>query len=415
MILRSRFKFLLLCAQVAVLAGLGQFTARPAQAQGLFETLITVNDSAITRYEIEQRARMLTMFRAPGDPNELAREQLIEDRLKLDAARANGLILEEEEITQGMEEFASRTNMTTAQFLNTLKEAGVAEGSFREFVRAGASWRDLTTARFASRISVSEEDIARALAAISDNSGVRVLVSEIIIPAAPEKMQEVQALAQRISQITSVAEFSAQARKYSASPSNVRGGRMPWTALSDLPPGLAPILLGLAPGKVSDPLPIEGAIALFQLRDIEELDAPAPQYSAIEYATYYIAGGRSEQALSRARQVTENIDTCDDLYGIAQGEPEENLVRSSKAPDEIPPGIALELSRLDPGEVSTTLTSADGQTLVLLMLCGRAPKLEGEGPSTDQLTNFISNQRLDSFAKGYLEQLRSEARIFEKK
>lgn len=415
MILRTTCKFLTLCAQVAVLAGVVQFSASPGQAQNLFETLITVNDSAITRYEIDQRARMLTMFRAPGDPNKLAREQLIEDRLKLDAARANGLILEEEEITQGMEEFAGRANMTTAQFIDTLKQAGVAEGSFREFVRAGASWRDLTTARFASRISVSEDDIARAQAALSDNSGVRVLVSEIIIPAPPEQLEEVQALAQRISQITSEAEFSAQARKYSASPSNQRGGRMPWTALSDLPPGLAPILLGLAPGKVSDPLPIEGAIALFQLRDIEELEAPAPQYSAIEYATYYIAGGRSEQALSRARQVAANIDTCDDLYGIAQGEPEENLVRSSKAPGEIPPGIALELARLDPGEVSTTLTSADGQTLMLLMLCGRAPKLEGEGPSTDQLTNLISNQRLDSFAKGYLEQLRSEARIFEKK
>ena len=414
MILRSTRQFLLLCTHMALLAGLGQFAARPAQAQGLFETLITVNDSAITRYEIEQRARMMTMFRAPGNPDKLARKQLIEDRLKLDAARANGLILEEEEVTQGMEEFASRANMTIAQFLSALNEAGVAEGSFREFVRAGASWRDLTRARFASRISVSEDDIARAQAAISDNSGVRVLVSEIIIPAPPEQLQEVQALAQRISQITSTAEFSAQARKYSASPSNQRGGRMPWTALSDLPPGLAPILLGLAPGKVSDPLPIEGAIALFQLRDIEELEAPAPQYSAIEYATYYIAGGRSEQALSRARQVAAIIDTCDDLYGIAKGEPEENLVRSSQAPDEIPPGIALELSRLDPGEVSTTLTTADGQTLMLLMLCGRAPKLEGEGPSTDQLTNFISNQRLDSFAKGYLEQLRSEARIFEK-
>ncbi|VAW01422.1 Periplasmic chaperone and peptidyl-prolyl cis-trans isomerase of outer membrane proteins SurA [hydrothermal vent metagenome] len=415
MILRTTRKFLSLCAHAALLAGVGQFAASPGQAQNLFETLITVNDSSITRYEIEQRALMLTMFRAPGDPRELARGQLIEDRLKLDAARANGIVLEEVDVTQAMEEFAGRANMTGEQFLRALNGVGVSESSYREFVRAGVSWRELTRARFASRVSVNEDDIERAQAAVSGNSGVRVLVSELIMPAPPNQLQAVQARAQRISQITSVAEFSAQARKYSATPSRGRGGRMPWTALSDLPPGLAPILLGLAPGEVSDPLPIEGAIALFQLRDIEELDAPAQEYSAIEYATYYIAGGRSEQALSRARKVTANIDICDDLYGIAQGEPEENLERTSKAPEEIPPGIALELARLDPGEVSTTLTSADGKFLKLLMLCGRAPKLEGEGPSSDQLAGFIRNQRLDSFSKGYLEQLRSEARIFEKK
>ncbi len=407
-------KYFTLIAQAVILAGLGQFAAVPVQAQNLFETLITVNDSSITRYEIEQRAKMMTMFRAPGDPTTLAREQLIEDRLKLDAAKANGLILEEDAVTTAMEEFAGRVNLTTEEFLKSLAEAGVSETSYREFVRAGVTWRELTRARFASRVSVSEGDIERAQAAISGSSGVRVLVSEIIMPAPPEELLEVQARAQRISQITSLSEFSAQARKYSASPSNVRGGQMPWTALSDLPPGLGPILIGLAPGEVSEPLPIEGAIALFQLRDIQELEAPAPEYSAIEYATYYIAGGHSEQALSRARQVAANVDTCDDLYGIAKGEPEQNLERSSKAPEEIPPGIAIELAKLDPGEISTTLTTADGQTLKLLMLCGRAPKLEGEGPSSDQLTGFIQNQRLDSFAKGYLEQLRSEARIFEK-
>ena len=55
----------------------------PALAQNLFAPVIFVNDQAITRYEIQQRARMLTLFRAPGDPQQLAREQLIEERIKL--------------------------------------------------------------------------------------------------------------------------------------------------------------------------------------------------------------------------------------------------------------------------------------------------------------------------------------------
>lgn len=408
--------FLTGIARTAVLAtSLVVAAALPAAAQSLFSPVVKVNDQAITGYEIQQRARMLTLFRAPGNPTELAREQLIEERLKVDAARAVGLVLEDADIQVGMEEFASRANMTAAEFVSALEGAGVSEQSFRDFVRAGVTWRELVRARFASRVSVSEADLERARAALTGDTGVRVLLSEIIMPVTPQDLEEVQERAARISELDSIPAFSAEAQRYSASGTASRGGRLDWMPITNLPPQLRPVILGLAPGDVSEPLPIEGALALFQLRDIEETDAPDPEYAAIEYAAYYIAGGRSDQALARAERVRADTDTCDDLYGIAKGEPAEVLERGSFAPEELPQDIALELAKLDPGEVSTALTRANGQTLVFLMLCGRTPALEGEGPSPEELTNVIRNRRIDSFAEGYLAQLRAEARIVELK
>ncbi|QGX98246.1 peptidylprolyl isomerase [Roseovarius faecimaris] len=384
----------------------------PLSAQNAFEAVIKVNDQAITRYEIEQRARMLQLFRSPGNLPELAREQLIEDRLKLSAARASGVVLSEEDVEAGVEEFAGRANMTGEQLIRALEGAGVGASTLRDFVRVGITWRELNRARFSSRVSVTEDDLDRAKAAISgSSSSVRVLLSEIIMPAPPSQAMAVQERASRISQVTTEAEFSAQARRYSASRTRARGGRMDWVPLTQLPPALRPIILGLAPGEVTDPLPLEGAVALFQLRDIEEVDAPEPEYAAIEYAAYYIPGGRSDAALATARQIEDNTDTCDDLYGTALGQPEEVLERTSLAPAEIPQDIAIELAKLDPGEVSATLTRNNGQTLMLLMLCGRSPLLEGEGPTDQDLTLFITNRRLDSFANGYLEELKAEARI----
>jgi len=52
-----------------------------AQAQGLFDPMVKVDGAAITRYELDQRAKLLKLLRAPADPARLAREQLIEDRL----------------------------------------------------------------------------------------------------------------------------------------------------------------------------------------------------------------------------------------------------------------------------------------------------------------------------------------------
>ncbi|WP_412562956.1 hypothetical protein [Thalassobius sp. MITS945101] len=73
----------------------------------------------------------------------------------------------------------------------------------------------------------------------------------------------------------------------------------------------------------------------------------------------------------------------------------------------------MELAKLDDNEVSYTLTTNEGQELLMLMLCGRSTAL-GEDTSREQVSLQLRNQQLESFAQGYLEELRSEARIYEK-
>ncbi len=406
--------FLLAALCLAVLVAVGLLPSGPARAQNLFAPVILVNDSAITRYELQQRARMLTLFRAPGDPAQLAREQLIEERIKLEVANGMGISLSEDALRTGIEEFAGRAGMNAEQLIAALAQSGVSEQSLTDFVRAGVTWREVTAARFAGRVSVSQEEIDRATRALSGGASVRVLLSEIVLPVTSvEDAEDKQRLAARIATANSEGAFARFARQHSAAPTAGRGGRLGWQAVSDLPQALRQVALGLAPGEVSEPLPVEGGLALIYMRDIREGSASKPEYSAIEYASYYIPGGRSEQALSHAAGVRARVDTCDDLYGVAQDQPPEVLDRVSKAPEEIPADIAAELALLDPGESSTRLTRSNGQTLMFLMLCGRTPKLDDEQPSIENLTNFIRNQRIQSLADGYLQQLLAEARIVE--
>lgn len=383
----------------------------PVAAQGLFSPAIKVDDQAITNYELNQRALFLQVLRAPGDPRETAREQLIDDRLKVSAARAAGFTPSESDISAGMEEFAQRANLSAEQFIAELGKAGIEAQTFRDFIISGVSWRQLVRARFAGSAQVSEDEIDRALSSTGGGSSVRVLLAEIIMPAPPPEAQTVLARAQRISQYTSEAEFAAAARQYSATRTRGSGGKLPWQKLEDLPPILRPLVLALGPGEVTDPIPIPNAVALFQLRAIEETDYSPPSYSAVEYAAYYMDGGRSEQTLAKAADLAARVDTCDDLYGVAKGQPEEVLDRSALPPDEVPADVAMELAKLDPGEVSTALTRAGGQTLVFLMLCGRSPAVEEEQPDREAVVNGLRNRRLSSLADSYLEQLRADARI----
>lgn len=208
----------------------------------------------------------------------------------------------------------------------------VAGETFRDFVRVNLSWRELIRARYGSRVQVSEAEIDRAMSASGGDSGIRVLISEIIIPAPPNEQANAMARAEQAAASTSEAEFSNYARQYSATPSRGNGGRLDWVDLNTLPPSLRGVLLGLTPGEVTDPLPIPNAVALFQLRDIQETGAPSPDYAAIEYAAYYMAGGRSPETLARAAKLQSQVDVCDDLYGVAKDQPPRHWSVAARPP-----------------------------------------------------------------------------------
>jgi len=378
-----------------------------AAAQGMFSPAITVNDSVITNYEIDQRARMLEVFNTPGDLGALAREQLIEDRLKLQELDRAGLRLTDETLRSEMESFADRANLEYDQFIIVLEQNGVAEQTLRDFVRVGVSWRDYVRTRFGPQAQITDTEVDRALGQRgSSGSTIEVLLSEIIIPAPPPEAARARATAERIAQTTSTATFSAEARRVSALPSRDNGGRLGWLPISNYPAQIRALILDLAPGEVTAPIPIPNGVALFQLRDIREV----PQPAAIEYAALYLPGGQSEAGLRSAARVDASVDTCDDLYGVAQGMDPAQLQRDALPPAEIPQDVALELAKLDPGETSYSLTRAGGDTLVFLMLCGRTPELD-QDVDREAVLNQLRGQRLSGYADALLADLRASATI----
>lgn len=405
------FKLKPLAAAVGFAVVLSATLSGPAAAQNLFAPVATVNGSVVTEFEVQQRMRFLTLLNAPGATRKAAVESLIDERLRAEAVRSSGLEVTQEGIDSSLEQFAGRANLSRAEFTDALGKAGVDAETFRDFVVNAVTWRDLIRARFGGRVTISESEIDRVLSTQgSGGSNVRVLVSEIIIPAPPAEAARVTALAERIANSSSPAEFSRFAREYSATASRDAGGFLPWQPLSDLPPSLQPLLLSLSPGEVTQPLTIPNAVALFQLRDIEETGVVAPVYSSVEYAAYYLAGGRSAETLQQAQNLKAEVDVCDDLYAYAKGQPKGALERETKSPAELPRDFAIELSKLDAGEVSTALTRSDGQALVFLMLCNRTAEQNAD-VSREDAANTIRQQRLNGFADSYLEELRADARI----
>ncbi|WP_246044048.1 peptidylprolyl isomerase [Ruegeria sediminis] len=409
--MKSRLRRWLRPAAPVLAAAIMAATALPAAAQSLFSPAIRVNQDIVTWYELNQRMQFMEFLRIPGSSDKEVRQELIDDRLRLQALREAGIEVPPEDVQQGIDDFAARGQVSTDEFLQILGDAGIAPETVRDFIRVQIGWRDYIGSRFLSRARPTEAEIDRAMGQ-AGGSGLEVLLSEIIIPVTQQTVGQVEALAEELALIESFDEFSAAAEQYSASDTRQNGGRLDWLALSNLPPTLQPVILALNNGDVSEPLTLPNAIALFQMRGVREVSGGAPSYSQIEYAAYYMAGGRNPDTLKAAAELAARVDTCDDLYGVAQGQPPQVLDRITAKPGEIPRDVSLELSKLDPGEISTALTRNNGQTLMFLMLCNRTRDL-GEETSRVDIANALTQQRLQAFADSLLAQLRADAVIIE--
>ena len=430
---------------VAGLALLVAFAApqSPAAAQGSFSPVVTVNGRAITGYELDQRARFLALIGAPGDPLAEAEKALIEDRIRQDAAKRAGIAVTAEQVKAGMEEFASRANLSAEEFLKAIAGGGIEPETFRDFVSAGILWREVVRAKFAGRVIVSDAEVDRALSVEQGRGkGPRVLVSELIIPAPAANLTEARDRAVKIAEgIRSEADFARAVAANSAAPSRTDGGRLGWMPLTNLPAAARGVVVTLRPGQITPPVPIGNGIALFLLRGLEQgSEEIAPSAITVDYALFTLSGEEE------AQRVRDGSDTCNDLYGFARGLPADRVVRQTQRQAQLPGDIAGALAPLDEGE---TATLRRGGATVLLMLCGRsataaegtlppgetpavedasaplAPGIDGQdppprlnpelgfaaGPSRDLTRTELVNQRLGGLADGYLEELKADAVI----
>ncbi|MFN3993922.1 MAG: peptidylprolyl isomerase [Tabrizicola flagellatus] len=385
---------------------LGLALTAPVLAQDLFTPRLQVNDRVITNYEVAQRALFLRVLRAPGNPEEEALKALTEDRLRQTEAERLGLTVTDAEVLGGMNEFAGRANLTSEQFISELEKAGIAAETFRDFVSAGLLWRKAVRARFLGQIPISDVDLDRALEASARPRALQVLASELVIPAPEGQEDAAMARAQELSDtLSGEAAFASAARRFSAAPTAGAGGRLDWLPLANLPAAIAQKILALDTGEVSDPIAVPGAVVLFLLRDVAMDTKAEPLSVSVEWAEFLVPDDAAEIARIRAA-----ADSCTDLYAQAKGLPEDRLTVTKAGIDQVPGDVALELARLDRGEISTALTR--GGYRRLLMLCGREQVVEPP-PTRDQIREQVINQKLEGLAQGYLEELRSAAIIRE--
>ncbi|MFC3180274.1 peptidylprolyl isomerase [Cypionkella sinensis] len=375
-----------------------------AAKAGPFTPVKIVNDQVITQFELDQRKLFMQILRQPGDLDKAAMDTLVDDRLRMSAAKQFGVKISPEKLKAGMEEFSARANLTADQFIQAIGEAGVQPESFRDFVEAGLVWREIIRGKFAPTVSISETQIDRALANGRPMVALKVRLSEIVIPAVGAGRTAALQKADHLRLLLRGGEdFASLARQNSSGPSASRGGALDWMLLTALKPDAAKAVRSLSAGQVSAPVVLDDSVVIYQMQEQKQEMLEPTSAIVVDYAAILLPDDGVSAAKVRAK-----VDTCNDLYAQAKGLPADRLIRETVPQAQVPRDLAGPLALLDAGESSTTVTR--GGWRVFLMLCRRGPA-ENTMPSRDEVKIQLTNQILGAQADIYLEELRTEAMI----
>ena len=372
-------------------------------AKDKFTPAIQVDDMVITNYEIQQRSAFFELLKFPGNPKKEAENSLIDDRLKIRAAEKLGVKLKPGALNYEMEIFAKRANLTIDQFAKRLKKAGVDRITWENYMQIPVIWFETVNRKFASEISSSISNNNTGNQIIT-GSEIQVLLTEIIIPVQSGFEEEADSKIKDLRKINSIKKFSEAASKYSVAPTRDVGGKVKWQNLSSLPSVVRPLIAGLSAGEVSEPLPIPGGIAIFQLRDLRESGYKKENSEFVEYAEFIFRKNLKTQNL-----LNSNVMVCDDLYSFSNNTKNTELFRKNVKVRSLSKNIKSILSNLDENEFIFDHT--DSTTSKLIMVCGRSKKEIITKSDLNEINRSYANKRLLSLANSYLENLRQEARI----
>ena len=375
-----------------------------AQNNSIFAPAIQVNNTVITKFEFDQRVKFLSTLNFPGNYNQLAKTQLIEERLKQSESEKLNIIVSDAELEDALKRFASRANLSVNEFTKELRKIGIYSETFRSYVETEVIWQKLVKKKFGAQSKISNLQFTRSKSIAKYEDTVQVLLTEIIIPFSNQDIKEKESIANQLKNIEGIEEFSNAARKHSKAPTANVGGRIKWQNFDTLPEIIKPIIFGLSPGEVSEPIRLPKALALFQLRDIRENKDGKLEAEFLDFIT--VNSNLSE--LKSLEDIKGNFQNCSDLPAIIGDQIEFTFIRSKQFSKELPKSIAAVIEKLDSNESKIII---EGEKIKMLILCDRNYHENSTITTLENDKNVLQNTRLKYLARSLLETLKDNARI----
>jgi len=143
----------------ALIAAAFAFLPHAARAQ----VVAMVNGVPITALDVEYRIKFDQVSTHKAVTRQQALQELIDDQVKISAAKPYQLVVSNKEIEAAFGNIAKRSGLTSKQFAEQVSKSGISVEAFKNKLRADLTWDQLVRGKFQSSLRVTESDVTLAM------------------------------------------------------------------------------------------------------------------------------------------------------------------------------------------------------------------------------------------------------------
>ncbi len=388
-----------------------------------------VDGDVITNGDVESRTRLFAMSTGlPLASDVIERlkpqivRQLIDERLRIQAARNQKVIVSDKDIGAAIREIELRNNMPQGGLRQKLAAAGVSQRTLVDQIRAQLGWGQVLRGLLADKLSVSDAEADEQLRLRAQESGRQEYrIGEIFVPIDdPTNTADAQRFAETvIKELRAGAPFPLVAAQFSQNQSALEGGERGWIQTNQMDPEVAALVTSMPVGAISNPVKVAGGFTIVTLQgkravgqdlatavSLRQLFLPFPTPLNPQAPT-----DQQRQIVEKARGLGAGAHDCADMESVAKSVNDPN---HQVDPGELrlegvnPPPFRQLLATLPIGKASQPLIANDGVAVV--MVCAREQKNMATLTRQD-IQRQIVNDRVELLSRQMLRDMHRSANI----
>jgi len=170
---------------IIAMAGMAAISGMTTSAFAQSATIkVTVNEMPITDRQIATRAKLLQLERRGASNsarNRMAREELIDEVLKVQEAQRLNQMPSDGEVTAAYSTVAQNMRISSDNLNRILRENGVNPDTLKDRLRASIAWGNVVRGTVATRVQVSDVELeAKAASQATEADGYDYILKEIL-------------------------------------------------------------------------------------------------------------------------------------------------------------------------------------------------------------------------------------------
>ena len=392
----------------------GAFSAT-LKRQDIQDIAVIVNDEVISRYDVNQRVRLILV--TSGIPateenikriEEQAIKALIDEKIQIQEAIKLEVPDSPNEINLMLDNIA-RSNQTTAEgILESITSQGVNSETLLNQIKSELLWNKIVRGRFGSYINISDEEVDIIYdRTIQNINNSQYDISEIFIGFEDENEErEARDLTQRLTeQLKNNIPFEPVAQQFSQASSSGQGGFIGWVSEGQLDSEILSSIKNLEIGAVSEPIKTVNGYFIIKINGKSEEGGKNPMKN--QYDLISVSFNIEDKII--AEEFSNNFVSCKRLDSLLENynEKEVNVI-GKRLLEELPNELHKQLLEKNAG--NTLSPRLYEENIDIILICDRKDDI-GIQVNREVIEDNIYSQKMGMMSRRHLRDLRRDAVI----